>query len=313
MSKYKIVYSGKDITKDISEILVSLEFVDRIEGKAGDLCLKLADHEARFADEWYPETDDKIEVWIGDLYCGAFWVDEVENEGNRSSGTHCVIRAMSVKMKAIIQSPRRKSYRNRTLLSLAKELAGVLGLEVKGNITGVVRDNCRTNDLEFLSEQATKLGYILKVDSGAMVFSKYEDLKQLKSLVIYKKDVESWNVRDKAIGRYSKCTCRYYDVKKKISYSGTATVGTAGHGEAFIWEEVDSNTDAKERAKDWLINKNKQEVEIELQLVGDTRLLAGMHIELKDFGKKSRSYIIKESTHVIDRNSGYKTTIKLNK
>lgn len=313
MSSYRIIYSGKDITKDLNEILVNLKVVDRLEGKAGDLEIELEDHENKFMGDWYPEIDDKIEVWIGTLNCGAFWVDEVENNGSRSNGRTCIIRAMSVKMKAIIQSPRRKSYRNRTLLSLATELADALGLEVKGNITGVVRDNCRTNDLEFLSTQATKLGYILKVDSGAMVFSRYEDLKQLKSFVQYKKDVESWSINDKAIGRYSKCTCRYYDAKKKISYSGTATEGELGHGEAYIWEEVDSNADAKERAKDWLFNKNKQEVEIELQLVGDTRLLAGINIELKDFGKKSGNYIIKEAAHQIDRSKSHITTISLQK
>ena len=312
MRGYKIVYSGKDITNDISNILVSLEVIDRLEGKAGDICLELEDHNSKFLGSWYPETDDKIEVWIEDVYCGAYWVDEVENTGNRS-GIHCRIRAMSVQMKAIIKSPRRKSYRNRTLLSLANELAAAMGLKVKGSISGVVKDNCSSNDLAFLSSQSVKLGYILKVDSGAMVFSKYEDLKKQKSIKIDKKGVVSWNIKDKAIGRYSKCTCKYYNAHKKISYSGTSTIGEKGHGEAEIWEEVESNSEAVERAKDWLINKNKQEVEIELELVGDKRLWAGVHIELLDFGKKDASYIIKEVRHLVDRPGKIQTTVELQK
>ena len=312
MRGYKIVYSGKDITNDISNILVSLEVVDRLEGKAGDICLELEDHNSKFLGSWYPETDDKIEVWLEDIYCGAFWVDEVENTGNRS-GIHCRIRAMSVQMKAIIKSPRRKSYRNRTLLSLANELAAAMGLKVKGSISGVVKDNCSSNDLAFLSSQSVKLGYILKVDSGDMVFSKYEDLKKQKSIKIDKKGVVSWNIKDKAIGRYSKCTCKYYNAHKKISYSGTSTIGEKGHGEAEIWEEVESNSEAVERAKDWLINKNKQEVEIELELVGDKRLWAGVHIELLDFGKKDASYIIKEVRHLVDRPGKIQTTVELQK
>ena len=62
-----------------------------------------------------------------------------------------------------------------------------------------------------------------------------------------------------------------------------------------------------------MINKNKQEVEIELELVGDKRLWAGVHIELLDFGKKDASYIIKEVRHLVDRPGKIQTTVELQK
>ena len=312
MRGYKIVYSGKDITNDISNILVSLEVIDRLEGKAGDICLELEDHNSKFLGSWYPETDDKIEVWLEDVYCGAYWVDEVENTGNRS-GIHCRIRAMSVKMKAIVQGAKKKGYRGKSLKDLANEVASSMGLTVKGSIQGTVTENCTKNDLQFLSAQAKKNGYILKVDSGSIVFSKYNDLKNQKSLKLSKGDVISYTIKDKAVGRYSKCTCNWYDADKKKSYTGTATIAPLGYGEANIWEEVNSNADALERAKDWLTDKLKQKADIELELVGDKRLWAGVHIELSDFGKKDGSYIIKEVRHLVDRPGKLKTTIELQK
>lgn len=311
MSSYKILYSGKDISKNLSEILVSMEFIDRLEGHAGDLSIELADHEAKFMGDWYPETDDKIEVWIGELNCGTFWVDEVENKGDRN-GTFCTIKAMSIRSSALLQTKQIKGYKGKSLKQLANEVANSMGLTVKGSIDGIIQDNCIVNNLEFLSDQATKFGYILKIDSGAIVFSRYEDLRKQKSILLFKENVVSWSVKDKAIGRYSKCTCKHYDAQKKTIYSGIATLPITG-GEATIWEEVKSNSDAKERAKDWLTDKNKQQADIELELMGDERLLAGIRIEIKNFGKKDGSYIIKESSHLIDRNNKHTTQITLQK
>lgn len=313
---YKIEYEGKDVTLDFSNILTSITFTDSLEGKAGSLVLEFADSERNFMGSWFPTTEDVIRVWLGNegeplLDAQQFWVDEVNLSGSRS-GNKCVIRAMSTAPSNIAQGAERKAS-GTSLAELAAEVSSSLKLRLKGNLKGVVFGNQTKNDLSFLMQQCKRNGYILKVENGNLVAYEYANLRNGMGVKISLNDVIDWDYTGKAEGRFSRCVVRWYDVKKKTSYSGSASANAKGGAVATLWEEVESNDAASQRAKTWLEDRAKKEVEINISMVGNVRLLAGVAVELSDAGKISGRYVISEAVHAISRGEGYRTQIKLQK
>lgn len=313
---YKIEYEGKDVTRDFSGLLTSITFTDSLEGKAGSLVLEFADNEKNFIGSWFPTTEDVINVWLGNegeplLDAQQFWVDEVNLSGSRS-GNKCVIRAMSTAPANIAQGAKRKAG-GTSLSELAAEVSSSLKLRLKGNLKGVVFGNQTKNDLSYLMQQCKRNGYILKVENGNLVAYEYADLRNGMGVKISLNDVIDWDYTGKAEGRFSKCVVRWYDVKKKTSYSGSASANAKGGAVATLWEEVESSDAASQRAKTWLEDRAKKEVEINLSMVGNVRLLAGVAVELSDAGKISGRYVISEAVHAISRGEGYRTQIKLQK
>lgn len=313
---YKIVYEKKDVTADFSSMLQSIEFTDTLEGKAGSLTLEFADAEQRFLQNWFPKTTDKLEVWLGCdtrplLYAQTFWVDEVSVSGSRN-GTYCTLRCMSTALKNIIKGATKKAA-EKDLKTLAMRVAYDLGLTLKGSISGSVFGNQTKADLAFLAQQATRNGYIVKVENGSLIIHKYSDLRKQTAFDLSLRDVIDFSYANKAVGKFAKCTVIWYDCKKKQTFKGSSTANITGGGEATIYESVESNGAASERAKSWLENKNKQEEDFTVTIAGDERALAGIAVNIKDGHTLNGTRIIAEAVHRISRQGQYITTLKLQK
>jgi len=80
--KVKILYNKKDISKDISKTLLSVNYSDAEEGETDDLSLELEDVGGLWSDSWYPTKGDTLELSIGYddvlVYCGSFVIDELQ-------------------------------------------------------------------------------------------------------------------------------------------------------------------------------------------------------------------------------------------
>jgi hypothetical protein len=306
---YQILYNAKNVTKNFEPLLISLEYKDTLRGYAGDICIELADHDRKFMGEWRPTVNDDLEISIHNQKIGKFWIDEVNHRGSRN-GFFTTLRALSLRNEILNQTKNKTGNNQVSLSDLAQKLAKELNLTLLGNPKGIIYDNSNQSNLGFLYAQAQKNGYILKIDSGKMVFTKFEDIQNSKALNISLLDCISYTINDKAHGKYASCECRHYDPETQKLYFGEFHSNTYNGAKAVIWEKVSSNNEAAQRAKDWLIEKSKQAADVELDLVGDIRLFAGAHIQLTNANSYNTNYTIEEATHRIDRN-GYFTSIKL--
>jgi len=312
---FSIIYEGKDVTNDLSDLVERIEFTDCLEGRAGSLSITFADHEQNFLKAWMPLAGDTMQVYLGVegsalLDTQTFWVDEFSMSGSRG-GSRCVIKSLSTSPKNIVTTPKRSSA-SQSLQTLANTVASQLGLTLKGNVSGNVVGNQNAANLQYLMQQCHRNGYILKVEGGNLVAYEYSKLRNSNSLKISLNDVVDWDYESKAEGRFAKCEVRWYDAQKKKLYSGVANAGGGG-STATIYEQVDSNEDAAKRAAKWLENRAKKEIDIRLRLAGDVRLLAGVAVELTDAGNINGKYVIKEARHQIDRDVLFETEITLQK
>ncbi|MBN1112569.1 MAG: hypothetical protein JXA53_06600 [Bacteroidales bacterium] len=316
--EYIIKYNDTDVTKDFSPLLTSVVFKDFLESRAGELELTFADTDGRFLDDWYPKTADNLNAQLGYvgnplMDCGLFFVYEVVNSGSRSEGNVCSIRSASVNNISINKPIKKTHHKSVPLKTIANDIAGELGFTLKGETDGTFSGEQKQRDLSFLAFAANQCGKVFKIEGNDIILYSIDSIKSVSySLEIDLNNVIDYSFSDKSDGKYNKCTCKWYDQKTKMLFTATATLNNDG-GEAVIWKEVDSNSEAQKQAENWLKEQSKQELELELTLVGDVRCRAGIKVNLINAGRFSAHYYIKESTHEQSRSAGYTTKITLAK
>ena len=318
--KPKIVYSKKDITKDLAPYLLSLTYTDYAHGKADDLELRLADPEKLWLSDWYPVKGDKIEASLEvegvTLRCGMFEVDEIEVSGPPGEIT---IRAQSaIITKDLRLTKRTKAWENTSFQAISQEIANRAGLTLlfDGEDVQFKRiDQTNESDLAFLKRLCEKTGYYLKVAGEKLIISQ-ETFKNGGPLAGKLKPGEliSWSFTDKTHRIYKKCRVSYWDPQKKqVLVHEEEDPDAPDTGEVLVINErVEGLSQAIALAKKRLAMKNRFKTEGEVRLPGRPNLVAGVSIELENFGVLSGKYAVEESRHEFSR-SGYITVLKLRK
>ena len=79
-------YLGLDITADVSQMVLAIRYVDRLDGASGELEVDLEDSTKQWQGSWYPAPGDVVSLQIGYngealLDCGQFQIDELELDG----------------------------------------------------------------------------------------------------------------------------------------------------------------------------------------------------------------------------------------
>lgn len=314
--KTVIIYQSRDVSGDFAPILSSVSFKDYLDGRAAEVELQLSNREGFFFADWYPAIDDQIDILIGYdgtnmLDAGTFWVDEVSLSGS-SSGDSCSIRALSLRSSEVNTSIARRNHATRQVSDIVNEVADELGCTVGGDLTGTWSGLQNEPGLQFLARIAHDLGRIIKVEGSELIFYGIEKLGEIPQLEIKRSDVTSYDMKDVAAGRISKCTVKWWDSKSKKLITGSHSSGIKGGGEVVIWSEVENSSDAKKKAADFIADRNKKGVEFSINMVGDVRLRAGVAVTMVGFGRFDNTYYISEATHSVS-SSGYTTAVTLQK
>lgn len=320
--KIVITYQDKNVTSDFAPILKSVNFRDYLEGRAGEIDIQLSNEKGFFLGDWYPEVDDRICLKLGYenmemMDCGTFWVDEVKLSGN-SSGDEVSIRGLSLKSSLIYASVKKQVIVKKSFKEIAGKLMAETGLKAVGDLDGTWSGIQNESNVALLFRIAKETGRIFKIEGDELVFYKRENLIEMAAvkpeyvLEISRKNVLSYDVSDKAAGRISQCTVKWWDQKAKKQVSGSYDAGLKGGGSVVIWEEVKNQKEAENKAKDFIAERNKKGEEFSMNLLGDVRLRAGVCVRLKGFERFDKTYYIAEARHSIS-NSGYTTSITLRK
>ena len=169
-----VKYEGVNITKDITEDLISMNYTDNLDS-ADELELNIKDINRKWLKEWHPRKGDKIDVTIigehwdsfGDLKtypCGLFQVDAITYSGPPSVIS---IKAISVDIKANYKDEKRnKSWENVTLKDIVSEITSKANKSLIYEVENIIKykrvDQSLESDLQILKRLCEQEGLSLK-------------------------------------------------------------------------------------------------------------------------------------------------------
>ena len=314
---FKIEYNQKDITKDVSNQVLNIEYTDYEHGQSDEITITFDDTQKLWQSSWIPSKGDSIRVFIGYegeklLNCGVFEIDEIEFATPPDILT---VKALATGITKALRQNNSVAYENKTLKQIASEIAQKHSLTLVGEIEDVRVERITQNqerDLTFLKKLAEQYGYIFKIAEGNLVFYKTEKLTGANAAkILYRTDLTRITLSEKTSKNYKAVTVSYHNPKTGKKITATAKNEKCVKGDTLkITERCENKQQALLKAKAALAKGNNT-IEGSIDLVGTPSLIAGLNIELKDLGYFSGKYHITQTRHFIDRTSGYGTSLEV--
>lgn len=314
-----------DVTEDITPDMLSFSYEDKEKEEADEISLNLKDETCKWAGKWKPEGGEKIKAYImpgnvekqtGSLFCGTFYVDDVEISGAPRT---CSIKAVSIPLnKPIRRKMKTKAWEEKDLKGIAEEIAKESGLKLlfdsDSNPKYDRKDQSRESDLQFLSKLCDEAGCSVKVtDTQLVIFDQasYEKKKPIKTYTLGKSDILSWKFSVAQSETYKSCEVKYYNTEKRefIGYVYTDPTVDENGQEYSMKARASDIQEAKQLACAKLRQLNLRKVTGSMTVIGDIELLAGSVIVCKGFGNFDGNFIIEKASHSVG--SGYTTSVDL--
>ena len=317
--KLEVKINKHNVTEDVSKYLMSLTYTDYEKGQSDELSLELKDNDKLFQNDWRPRKGDKISAKIGYnnlplLNCGTFTIDEVEY-GKSSDGDVFLIKALAASINQKVREKNNKSYKDKTLVEIAKHIGTKHGYKVAGasgflKIPYVAQMN--ESDLAFLSRIASEYGYIFKLTNNIITFTPVENLENSKTVNTYTiSDIEEIRIKDSGVGTYNKCSVQYLNNKgKTVTYTAKSEALSTNKETLKLSGRCSSKEEAVRKAKAGLKQSTKSLSGSINFKQGQTKAIAGVNIELDLGNSFSGKYHIKQSTHTVNRD-GYTTSVEI--
>ena len=314
---FKIEYNQKDITTDVSNQVLNIEYTDFEHGQSDEITITFEDTQKLWQGSWIPSKGDSLRVFIGYegeklLNCGIFEIDEIEFATPPDVLT---VKALATGITKALRQNNSVAYENKTLKQSASELAQKHSLTLVGEIEDVRVERITQNqerDLTFLKKLAEQYGYIFKIAEGNLVFYKTEKLTGADAAkILYRTDLSKITLTEKTSKNYKSVTVSYHNPKTGKKITATAKNEKCVNGDTLkINERCENKQQALLKAKAALA-KGKNTIEGSSDLIGNPNLIAGLNVELKDLGYFSGKYHITQTRHFIDRTSGYGTSLEV--
>jgi phage protein D len=320
----EITYNGVDISRDISNDLVSFQFTDNESGKADDISIGLKDDDGLWSGAWTPGQGDTIEATIVTenddqgvlrLALGKFTIDEFT-----SSGTPSVfeIAAVSVPIDGSIRREiKSRAWEDYKLSGIADDIARNGGIEMlflaSPDPVYDRRDQHDETDLQFLNRLCEDEAFALKVtDRQLIVYNSAQQENYPPVATIYKRtgDVLGYSFKAQSHSVYKAVTVRYKDQDTgKVNEYRYESESAEGNREFKVYQRAKNIAEAERLAKAALRQKNRKGTEATLKMRGSVDLVTGVPVELVGFGYFDGVYLIKKATHTVG--NGYEVDLEL--
>lgn len=320
----KIIYNKTDISTDIAKYMKSFSYNDVMSGEADDINITLEDRQELWQGDWLPSKGDTLTIdictkdWQTDdeaentLPLGLFEIDEVEISKPPSE---VKIKAVSVPDNSELRGVEKSRSWEKTKLSvIAKDIADGAGMALffdAPNDPELDRvEQSEQSDLSFLMKLCNDNGLALKIsDKKIIIFDEvqYEQAEPIKTLT--KNKLDNFNLKSATREVYKACHVKYQNSTSKELIEYTYTLPDKTGKTLEVNEEVKTIAEAEKLAKKKLREKNKEEITVSINLMGDFDLLAGNTVQLNGFHAFDGKYIITKSGHNIG--GGYKMSLDL--
>jgi len=320
---YKVTYNTKDITADISQCLISLDYQDEVEGQSDEFSITLEDAQGLWKYEWYPEKGSLLEAWITQdsitLYCGIFEIDEVVAVGGKDSGDTIVIKALAAGIKEGIRTIKSFAHENKTLREIASTVAAKYGYQIIGNVPSIIlgrQTQHRETDLHYLQRLSNEFGLQFSIRNKKMIFTDIFGLEGSAAVISFKKNqLTNYNLKDKTAETFIEATSTHFSPKTKKTVMMKTTYGVVmksvsvpKHDFLEIKIRTENPQQAEMIAKAALYRANSLQQEGTLTIPGSPLVVCGINIELTELGMFSGIWHCTKSHHQVSKTDGYVTT-----
>lgn len=319
------IYSGVDISRDVSGDLVSMTYTDNESSKSDDVSLTLRNDHGKWSGPWMPIEGDKLTLTIikqtaegvKRLPCGVCTIDEIKTVGKPSV---LEINAASVPINTTIRRQQKsRAWENVKLSEIATDIAATGGIELLYLIDNDPefdrRDQRDETDLQFLQRVCDDYGFKVKVtDSQLVTYDPVamENLPPVKTYKLFNENVLSYDFTSQAHDIYKTIIVEYSDPQTGKLNEYTYQVPDVERGGEFkITQRCETIAEAEKLAKATAHRKNRRKISGTLSVVGDTDLSSGLTIRLVGFGNFDGVYYITKAEHTVG--GGYVTSVEINR
>ena len=321
---FSLTYQGVDISSELDPMTTSICFTDNHHGKVDEIDVSVQDRDGRWKGSWKPEPGDTMSLVIHDgrggvLPCGTFEMDEPDAEGDRG-GDRMTIRGLAAPISKPLRTEKTRAFEKQSLRAIVGKVAGEAGLSLEGDIAALRFERVtqrRERDLEFLTRLAEDTGHYFTVRGTRAIFTSIKSVDGRAAALVVSHlmlgtSLLSYRLKEQTADTYSRAGVSYLDPNKKELVTAEATDGEVKTGDTLriAGERTESPANARALAGSRLHFKNRKRRSGSISLVGDVRALAGVTVEMTDFGKYSGTYLIDRSTHRMER-GGYTTDAEL--
>jgi hypothetical protein len=319
---YVLQYNGKDISADVSQNAISIEYTDKLKSEADELSVSLEDSAKLWQNAWYPDKGATLQLLIRlggqQMNAGTFTIDEIECNAS-SSGDIVTIKGIGATFGKALRTRITYAHENKSLQEIANTVAAGLGLTVQGNIANIRPSRVhqfRETSLCFLNRLASQYGYFFSVRGNLLVFQFYKDIEgRAPVLSLARTDLTSWRIKDNTMQTYLGTRIKYHFPKTKstISYATTSDGDRGdsvdGSGDNLELRGRVENQQQAQAMGDYALHlSNGRMVMGDIETSGNLLLVSGNTIQLPDLGKFSGTYMIESAHHSLTRDGAYKTS-----
>ena len=316
-----LTYVGVNITADVSQMVLAIRYVDRLEGASGELEVDLEDSEKLWQGPWYPALGDVVSLQIGYsgealLDCGEFQIDELELDGPPDVMR---IRCLAAYITPAMRTANSVAYENLGVMEIAAQIAAKYGLALVAatseSSSDVVFERVtqrRQTDLEFLKRLAREHNFDFTVRAGQLIFYDRPALESVPAvLTIVRSDTVRFSFRNRSRRIYDGAQFSYFDpdTKELISQSVSANSPSPTGDTLKIVARCENAQQAMVKAEALLHLHNMVFVDAYLEGPGCTVLVAGNNVQLSGWGALDGTYLIETAQHRLARVAGYSTSI----
>lgn len=319
---YSLSYQQRDITHDLSEHLLSLDYTDYLSGQSDELSVTLEDIEDKWIGPWYPGHGDTLTLSVGwagrpPRPLGSFEIDEIEVIRPPSIVT---IRALAASINTAVRTTEHRAYENTTLSDIAAQVAARQGLQLIGRIEPIKLDRItqQESDLAFLAKLAGEYDYAFKVIGKRLAFHAISDLSAAAPVATVDfKELSDVRLRDQIKQVPAKVTVKHKDPaqKKLISYTienGQTVAVPSSSSKATTSADTTKRRSrsasadvAKAKAKAEAAKANRERTTGSWSMQGRPYVVSGQVLNLSAPGVLGGHYLVTASRHSFTRSGGY--------
>jgi phage protein D len=316
-----LTYSGVNITSDVSQMVLAIRYVDRLDGASGELEVELEDSMKLWQGPWYPALGDAVSLQIGYsgqplLDCGDFQIDELELDGPPDVMR---IRCLAAYITPAMRTANTMAYENMGIVEIAAQIAGKYGLtlvtassESESDVVFARVTQRRQMDLEFLKRLAREHNFDFTVRAGQLVFYERPALESVPAAVtITRSNTIRFSFRNRARRIYDGAEFSYFDpdTKELITRSVPADQPSPTGDTLKIVARCENAQQAQVKAEALLHLHNMVFVDASIEGPGNTVLVAGNNVLLSGWGALDGAYLVETAKHHLARATGYTTAI----
>lgn len=313
---YTIIYNQKDISRDISGYIISIQYTDKVTGESDSIEISVEDHDQRWQNDWYPAKGDSLELIIRkgtqQLNCGIFQIDELASSSS-TAGDVFVIKALAAGIKKKLRTKVSYAHENKSLREIANTVGASMGLTLIGTVPDIRLNRCnqyRETNLAFLNRIGSDYGCIFSVRGDNLIFTYYQDIEgRSASFSLSKQELISWDLRDQTNKTFAKAKLKHHDPYAKTTVSYLSKEDEESDSDSVddleMRVKAENPQQAEAKGKHALFKNNTQGVGGDIVLPGNLLFVSGNNFQLNGAGKLSGIYQILEATHLISNSGAY--------